>query len=373
MIAAGSTAGLNHDNMSELLLAWFIRHGRRDLPWQINPTPYRVWISEIMLQQTQVATVIPYFERFMQRFPQVQALAAAALDEVLHLWSGLGYYARARNLHRAAQVICTTCQGQFPDEFAALLNLPGIGRSTAGAILALSSGQRHAILDGNVKRVLARLHAVPGWPGHPKVQAQLWILAELHTPGANVASYTQAIMDLGATVCTRRLPDCPRCPLQTLCLAHAEQRTADYPAPGPRKLLPRRSTMMLMLRNERGEVLLEQRPPAGIWGGLWSFPECTARADITDADTQNIGRWSVERLGFSLDAIEFWPVLSHVFSHFQLDITPVSANVCTPAARHVMEPRPTVWYNNQQPDARGLAAPVQRLLTQLSNQIKEKL
>lgn len=346
-------------SFSERLLAWFARYGRKDLPWQANPTPYRVWVSEIMLQQTQVVTVIPYYLRFMRRFPDVSSLAGAELDEVLHLWTGLGYYARARNLHRTAIIVRDEYMGQFPLDMAVVKNLPGIGRSTAGAILALSAGQRHAILDGNVKRVLARFHAVSGWPGRADVEQVLWTWAEAHTPDTHVEHYTQAIMDLGATVCTRGKPACERCPLAADCLAYARGGVMDYPGPKPRKAVPVRRAVWLMLGNEQGEILLEQRPPVGLWGGLWGFPECA------DASKREIERWCRERLGCSVGAIEYWPVMRHGFSHFQLDIVLVYAHTEGIVLR-VMEGSSRVWYKLANPDARGLAAPVKRLLIMLA-------
>ena len=267
------------DPFARALLAWFDQHGRHDLPWQTDPTPYRVWVSEVMLQQTRVPTVLRYFPGFMERFPDVAVLAEAPLDDVLHLWSGLGYYARARNLHRAASVVRDAHDGRMPDQREALEALPGIGRSTAGAILALAHGQRHAILDGNVKRVLARYHLVEGWPGRSAVLDRLWGLAESHTPRRRVAAYTQAIMDLGATVCTRSRPLCRACPLAESCGALSHGRTAELPSPRPKPTLPERTTAFLILRDSHGRVLLERRPPSGVWGGLWSFPECAAEAD----------------------------------------------------------------------------------------------
>ncbi len=343
------------------LLAWFDRAGRKDLPWQTQPSPYRVWVSEIMLQQTQVGTVTPYYLRFMERFPDVHGLAAASLDEVLHLWTGLGYYARARNLHRAAHLICERHQGELPHDIDLLMQLPGIGRSTAGAILALAHNARHAILDGNVRRVLARLHAVEGWPGAPAVEKKLWALAETHLPVTRLRDYTQALMDLGATVCTRSRPACPCCPLRPHCIAHAQQRESDYPALKPRVALPVRNTTLLMLRNSAGAVLLVQRPPAGVWGGLWSLPECTHRT------APAIQRWCRHALGLVTGQVERWPALRHSFSHFHLDILPVLAEVA-PHRSAVMEQAPVVWYNINQPDVRGLAAPVKRLLLELAQQ-----
>ena len=252
------------------LLAWFAGHGRHDLPWQRQRTPYGVWVSEIMLQQTQVAVVIPYYERFMRHFPNACALADAPLDAVLHDWSGLGYYARARNLHRAAQVVRDTHGGEVPRTLSALVALPGIGRSTAGAILALALDERHPILDGNVKRVLARWFGIGGYPGEARVARELWEISDAVTPARQAADFTQAIMDLGATLCTRAKPACEHCPVSAGCVARREGRVAELPTPRPVKARPRRHVFWLVLR--RGEsVLLEKRPPAGIWGGLWSF------------------------------------------------------------------------------------------------------
>ncbi len=345
--------------ISQRVLAWFDDHGRKDLPWQQDPTPYRVWVSEIMLQQTQVATVIPYYQDFMARFPDVSSLATAPLDAVLHLWSGLGYYARARNLHRAAGLICEQHGGRFPLRLEEVMALPGIGRSTAGAILALSDAQRHPILDGNVKRVLCRYHGVEGWPGQKAVETRLWELAEQHTPHRQVAAYTQAMMDLGATLCRRGRPDCEACPLQADCVAHASGRQAEFPAARPRRVLPVRQTAMLLVHDGAGAVLLERRPPSGIWGGLWSLPEVAADGQGRD--------WCLRVLGSEPAQIEQWPVLRHTFSHFHLDITPLCLRADLPASR-VMEGEGAVWYNTRSPDARGLAAPVQSLLQRLNEQ-----
>jgi A/G-specific adenine glycosylase len=344
-------------DFSARVLGWFARHGRTDLPWQLDPTPYRVWVSEIMLQQTQVTTVIPYYQRFMARFPDVVALAAAELDQVLHHWSGLGYYARARNLHAAAHIIRDRHAGRFPEDLDELLALPGIGRSTAGAILALAAGQRHPILDGNVKRVLARFHAIEGWPGQAAVQKALWALAEQYTPETQVAAYTQAMMDLGATVCTRARPACGRCPLQADCAARAGGCPTDYPSPRPRKSLPLRKTRMLLLRNAAGEVLLEKRPPAGIWGGLWSFPELAAGDGLGDG--------CIERLGCDVQLVGEWRAIRHSFSHFRLQITPVLATTRAGPAG-VMEGRERLWYKPDSRDELGFAAPVERLLQRIN-------
>ena len=248
------TPVLPADVFQRRLLAWFDEHGRHDLPWQQERTPYRVWVSEIMLQQTQVATVIPYFERFMARFPDVVALAAAEQDEVLHLWTGLGYYARGRNLHKAARVVVAEHGGELPLGLEALAALLGIGRSTAGAIVSQSSGRRAVILDGNVKRSLTRLHAVEGWPGRPAVERRLWALAEHYTPDTRLADYTQAMMDLGATLCRRGRPDCARCPFADVCVAHARGEERRFPESKPKTALPTRTTLMLLLRDERGII-----------------------------------------------------------------------------------------------------------------------
>ena len=338
---------------SARVLAWFHAHGRKHLPWQVNPVPYRVWVSEIMLQQTQVATVIPYFERFMQRFPDVASLAQAEQDQVLHLWSGLGYYARARHLHAAARQVVEQHAGLFPEDFEAVMQLPGIGRSTAGAILSLACGQRQPILDGNVKRVLARYHAIDGWPGQAQVQKQLWDIAERYTPDNEVAAYTQAIMDLGATVCTRARPDCAACPLQADCVACRHGRQADFPVPRPKKTLPVREVSMLLLANEAQALLLEKRPPAGIWGGLWGFPEIQAGDDLHD--------WCREKLGVQVGQTSVWPVMRHTFSHFHLDITPVHAQIEAMPDR-VMEATHRLWYKPDGNEERGLAAPVEKLI-----------
>lgn len=346
---------------SQRLLRWFDQYGRKDLPWQQGRDAYRVWVSEIMLQQTQVSTVIPYYERFMASFPDVVTLANASQDEVMHHWSGLGYYARARNLHRAAQQVRDNHDGVFPLTFDQVCKLPGIGRSTAGAILAFVTGERHVILDGNVKRVLSRLHAVPGWPGQTEVERRLWTLAGQHTPIERVADYTQAIMDFGATACRRAKPDCAGCPMQGLCAAYAEDSVTAYPASKPRKVLPVRQAVMLILENAAGEVLLEQRAAAGIWGGLWSLPELPVGEDAL--------RWCRDRYGHSVQWQADWPVLRHTFSHFHLDILPRHLSVQSTTA--VMEPGAVVWYNVHSPIVLGLAAPVQRLLDQVKNSVVE--
>ena len=354
---------MNRGEFAARLLAWYDRHGRSDLPWQQRRTPYRVWVSEVMLQQTRVETVIPYFERFMARFPEVEALAAAPQDEVLHLWSGLGYYARARNLHAAAKRMVEAYGGRFPEEIDEAQALPGLGRSTAGAVLAQALGLRHPILDGNVKRVLSRFHVVEGWPGRSAVQKRLWELAEAYTPAERVADYTQAIMDLGATLCTRANPRCGDCPVPEGCLALREGRTAELPTPKPKKALPVRSARWLLLRDGEGGLLLEQRPPGGIWGGLWCFPECPPSADMA--------RWCRDRLGLEGRVSRQLPPLRHTFSHFHLEISPTLVELVDEGGdegTRVMDAGPAVWYNSRNPSRRGVPAPVRRLLNELSQE-----
>ncbi|AOU96676.1 A/G-specific adenine glycosylase [Acidihalobacter yilgarnensis] len=339
---------------SQRVLGWWRLHGRKDLPWQRDPTPYRVWVSEIMLQQTQVNTVIGYFDRFMTRFPTLEDLAAAPLDEVLELWTGLGYYARARNLHRAAQNAIARHAG-LPQSLEALVALPGIGRSTAGAVLALAHGAHATILDGNVKRVLARHGGVDGWPGEPAVMRGLWSLAEALTPSRQAGPYAQAMMDLGATLCTRSRPNCEVCPVNADCIAMREGRQADWPTPKPRKTLPERQIWMLLLRDHEGAVFLERRPPSGIWGGLWSLPEVATRAEA-DARAYALagGRPACWR---ALDPIR------HTFTHFRLNIHPLTGRLHGPAALGVKDAA-QVWYKPGQPPPGGMPAPVVSLLEQ---------
>jgi len=340
-------------SLSERLLAWYQGHGRRDLPWQHPAAPYPVWISEIMLQQTQVQAVIPYFEKFMAGFPDVHALAAAPLDEVLHVWGGLGYYARARNLHRAAKTVVSDHDGELPRSLDALMALPGIGRSTAAAILALSFGDRHAILDGNVKRVLTRIHAIDGWSGNAPVARELWSLAEQCMSHERPADYTQAIMDLGATVCVRTKPHCEYCPLRAQCDACRHGTQANYPARKQRKPLPLKQTRFLMAGATDGTVLLWRRPPLGIWGGLWSFPAIDAEDDIES--------WCRGR-GLRLAGVVVErKSLTHTFTHFRLQITPLEFAVQN-LGRSVMDSDRWLWYNTNEPARIGLATPVSRLL-----------
>jgi len=335
------------------LLAWFDAHGRHDLPWAVERTPYSAWVSEIMLQQTQVGTVMPFYGRFMQRFPTVQALAAAPLDDVLANWAGLGYYARARNLQRTAQLVVARHQGIFPTTLDELMQLPGIGRSTAGAILALSRSQRHPILDGNVKRVLARYHAVAGWPGLPKVADELWRHAEAHTPHERVADYTQAIMDFGATLCTRARPACTVCPLAADCAAAKTGTQPLYPGPRPKRERAQRHVAVLVVRAPDGRVLLERRPARGIWGGLYSLPELSSEDSPRE--------WCARRLGAVVAAESVLETIEHAFTHFDLDLEPRLLELAAePAA--VMDRDDWHWCR---PGAKldiGVPAPVAALL-----------
>ena len=336
------------------LIRWQVRHGRHDLPWQSTRDPYRVWLSEVMLQQTQVATVIPYYERFLARFPDVKSLAGAPLDEVLALWSGLGYYSRARNLHAAAQVVVESYGTRFPRTREALAALPGVGRSTAAAIAVFAFGKREAILDGNVKRVLARQFAVRGYPGEKRIENRLWKLAESQLPARNIERYTQALMDLGAGVCTRKQPACASCPLRMSCEAHARGKAEAYPEPRPRRVVPRKKTSMLLLLCE-GEVLLEKRPPAGVWGGLWCLPEMPVGAD----PREYCGR----RFGARLAHAERLPVLRHGFTHFSLQVTPVVCRLHG-AATSASEPG-QVWLPLEEAAKAAIPALVRKLLLAL--------
>lgn len=340
------------------ILTWFNQSGRKHLPWQQTQSAYFTWLSEIMLQQTQVATVIPYFQRFTEYFPTLSALAKAPIDDVIKLWSGLGYYARARNLHHCAQIIEEKYNGELPQDLTRLQKLPGIGRSTAGAILALAFNQSATILDGNVKRVLSRYHKLAGWPGLTPVNKQLWAIAEHYTPhDGPIRQYTQAMMDLGALICTRRHAKCTECPLQRHCKAYKEDCVAHYPSPKPVKVNPSRAITLVILINVHHEILLEKRPPSGIWGGLWSLPECAITEKVKNFCEKNY-HCEIEK------SIRSYPFLKHSFSHFQLEIRPVSIRVkkwCPPR----MESNRIVWYNKQQLASIGLAAPVKKLLNQL--------
>jgi A/G-specific adenine glycosylase len=349
-----------NSNLAIGLLPWFERHGRHDLPWQ-SPSPgghrdaYRVWLSEVMLQQTQVATVIPYFLRFTEALPNLPALAAAEEDRVLALWSGLGYYRRARFLHRAAQLCVERHGGELPRDFDALAALPGIGRSTAGAILAQAHGLRFPILDGNVKRVLARYHGIEGPPGQSAIEKQLWELADAHTPPDRVADYTQAIMDLGATVCVRSRPLCLACPLAAGCFARREGRTTQLPTPKPGKALPTRATTMLVLRDGEGRVLLQRRGPNGVWAGLWSLPEAP----------DHEAAWRLAQGHAHLDDAKALAPFVHVFSHYRLAIEPLLFDGAT-ARSGVADDPSSRWYARDEWQALGLPAPVRSLLETLA-------
>jgi len=366
---------------SKQVITWYHQQGRKNLPWQQNKTPYSVWVSEIMLQQTQVSTVISYYQRFMTSFPTIEALAKADEDNVLHHWTGLGYYARARNLHKSAKLILSEHHGIFPTDIAQVISLPGIGRSTAGAILSLSLNQHHPILDGNVKRVLARNYLIEGYNGLTKFDKALWQLSETLTPSTDTGFYTQAMMDLGATVCTRSKPSCKFCPLTLSCLANANDKQAEFPQKKPKKKIPEKRTIMVIPRIIEAscdKVLMEKRPPTGIWGGLWCFYEVQQLNEIP-ALLQKLGlkkqtpRTKIQKLS----------PFRHTFSHFHLDIEPVvihcielpinklSANEL-PANelsqmnnQEISEPVPQRWYNLHSELSVGFAASTKKLISLL--------
>ena len=331
------------------LIAWQQQFGRHTLPWQGTTDPYRIWLSEIMLQQTQVDSVIPYYQRFLARFPDLNALAAATEEEVLGLWSGLGYYSRARNLHAAACKIVHEHGGRFPRDIPTIQSLPGIGRSTAAAIAAFSYQARCAILDGNVKRVLTRVFGIEGWPGEKAVETRLWGLAESLLPSSDIHSYTQGLMDLGATVCTRGRASCGVCPFENDCVANRTGRQRELPAARPKRNMPERAVTMLVVVRA-GEVLLEKRPPTGIWGGLWSFPEGSE-----DANPEKMA----VRLGFEVATCQELDGFTHTFTHFRLFIRPwlVSVRRIT----QVMEPG-SVWLSLDELEGAALPTPVRRIL-----------
>ena len=342
------------DAFAQRLLHWYDRHGRHDLPWQRPRTPYRVWVSEVMLQQTQVATVISYFERFVQALPDVAALAAAPEDQVMALWSGLGYYRRARHLHAAARACMARHGGELPRDFEALAALPGLGRSTAAAILAQAHGRRHAILDGNARRVLARFHGVPGWPGERTVERALWAHAETHTPPTRVADYTQAIMDLGATVCTRANPRCRECPQSAECIAHQDDLTTAIPASRPARALPEKHIVFVMLRDERDRILLQRRPPQGVWPRLWSLPEATGDSEARELASQ------LAALDGKVAAM--LPEVRHAFTHFKLLAAPFEWRGVRADARLADDPD-SRWCSPGEIAKLGVPAPVRKLLT----------
>ena len=335
------------------LLSWYAQDGRHALPWKSPVDPYRIWVSEVMLQQTQVATVIPYFEKFMKSFPDVNALSQASPDKLFHHWAGLGYYSRARNLYKTAKIIAEKYKGHFPKEVALLEELPGIGRSTAGAIVAQAFNIWAPILDGNVKRVLARFHRIPGWTGQSSVTQQLWTLAEYYTPPHQVADYTQAIMDLGATCCTRTRPHCLECPLKKHCLAFEHDEQHVYPEKKPPKKIPTQALWMLVVLNQKGELLLQQRPQQGIWSGLWSLPEFT--------DMALAKRFSTHILGVKRQSFQTWEPIKHTFSHYHLMIQPQFLQLKDKPAVNKKD-KSLAWVNQAGLIDRGLPAPIQKIV-----------
>lgn len=334
---------------ADQVVDWYELYGRKTLPWQLAKTPYKVWVSEIMLQQTQVATVIPYFERFMNRFDTIEELANASEDEVLHHWTGLGYYARARNLHKTAKIVTEQYQGVFPTDIDQVIALPGIGRSTAGAILSLSLGQHHPILDGNVKRVLARFFTVEGWYGNKKVENSLWQLSEQITPKNNVTQFNQAMMDLGSSLCSRSKYDCEPCPLNARCTALQQGVVNVFPHSKPKKTVPEKSCLMLIIHNEH-KLLLERRPNAGIWGGLHCFFEFETKQQLIAYLAQK---------GIT-DTPIYSDSFTHVFSHFKLAITPVVVNLSKSFEQ--INDASEIWYDLQSPPKVGLATPTKKLI-----------
>ncbi|KAF3978075.1 MAG: A/G-specific adenine glycosylase [Methylococcales symbiont of Iophon sp. n. MRB-2018] len=339
------------DQFQQKVLTWFDSNGRKDLPWQQAISPYRVWLSEVMLQQTQVSTVIPYFNEFIEQFPNINALASAPLDSVLHLWAGLGYYARARNLHKTATLISAN-GGVFPDQLDALIALPGIGRSTAGAILSIAFNKSYPILDANVRRVLARHYAIAGWSGHTKISNQLWAISTLNTPVKRSADYTQAMMDLGATLCTRSKPLCNQCPISASCLAKIENKVHFLPTAKPTKTIPVKNIFFLILQNQQQQFLLEKRPASGIWGGLWSLLEFDS--------IENIHLWGLDK-NMPVQAIKTLKPQRHTFSHYHLDYTTVLAKTKM-SVNNVMESNALVWYKAGQIKSLGLPAPIKKIL-----------
>lgn len=342
------------DAFARRLLGWFDRHGRHDLPWQHPRTAYRLWIAEVMLQQTSVTTMLPYFERFTKALPTLADLAAAPRDRVLALWSGLGYYTRAHHLHEAAAICMARHPGKLPRRLSDLAALPGIGRTTAGAILAQAFGQRHPILDGNVKRVLARWHAVNGWPGASATTRKLWDLAERHTPRLRAADYTQAIMDLGALVCTRRAPRCGECPVRRGCLAKAQGRERDLPQPRPRRVVPERDVVVVIALSGDQRILLERRPPVGVWAGLWSLPEFPARAT---AVAEFALRYHLHVAGKTCELAPFM----HAFTHFRLCVQPVLVTV-SEIPQGTRDNAEIAWASDEDLGALALPTPIRQLL-----------
>jgi A/G-specific adenine glycosylase len=345
------------EGFSPKLKRWFALHGRHDLPWQQDRTPYRVWVSEVMLQQTQVVTVIPYYQRFMARFPDVQSLAATPLDEVLHLWTGLGYYARARNLHACAQVVVAQFSGEFPTSLEGMISLPGIGRSTAGAILSIASGLRYPILDGNVKRVLSRVFGIAGDPSSSAVLDSLWALADACTAEFEVGAYTQAIMDLGATLCTRARPACTLCPMNLDCVAAREGRQAELPHKKQKRHRPSREATLLIAQigaESSTAVFVERRPVAGLWGGLWSPPQFEDEAAAI--------RWCAREVGEPESESQLMTPIEHAFTHFDLRLKPLRVR-CRP--HEGIKDGEQLWYRLESPPKIGLPQPIKQLFERL--------
>jgi A/G-specific adenine glycosylase len=342
-------------NFAQQMIRWHKKHGRHDLPWKKDMTPYRIWISEIMLQQTQVSTVIPYFERFIDTFPLLKDLAKASLDEVITLWTGLGYYSRAKHLHQTAQIVFEKHKGQFPSTLEELITLPGIGRSTAGAILAFAFNLRAAILDGNVKRIFIRLHALEMTTQGHATQKELWQIAEQYLPKKNIREYTQSLMDLGATLCLRKNPHCGTCPLVKYCIAYQNKDTHRLPLPIQRKKLPTKKIYFLMLKNKHGQLLLEKRPPVGIWSNLWSFPEIE---NLNELKTR------LNEFGLKGATEKTLKTFKHTFSHYHLNITPIIINT-TFTQKSVAETKQSVWISKKQCHGYGLPKPTLALLQAL--------
>lgn len=356
---AGAPQSFSDAGFSEAVIRWQKQHGRHALPWQNTRDAYRIWLSEIMLQQTQVAAVIPYYQRFLARFPDVTSLAAAPAEDVMGLWSGLGYYSRARNLHRCAQRVVTEYGGTFPNDPTLLADLPGIGRSTAAAIAAFAYGSRAAILDGNVKRVFCRVFGIEGFPGAKTVEVNLWRRAVALMPETDVEAYTQGLMDLGATLCVRSNPSCKACPLVDRCAAFATNRVHLLPERKPKKAIPEKTTTMLVI-SDQDHVLLEQRPDSGIWGGLLSLPEI-GQAD-TEQRFEEIMSETVAPFGEFASCERLQP-FSHIFTHFKLHVLPYQVRLARRAYR--AEQGRHVWYPTEKLTDAPLPAPIKKLLLSL--------
>ncbi len=342
-------------NFSMALLNWYDQHGRKDLPWQTDKSPYRVWVSEIMLQQTQVASVIGYYQRFMEHFPSIEALAQAKEDDVLAQWAGLGYYARARNLHKTAKIIVNEHQGVFPRQLEDIIALPGIGRSTAGAICSIAMLDSHPILDGNVKRVLSRLHGIKTWPGERKTEQALWLLAEQYTPEVRCDDYTQAIMDLGATLCTRSKPACSKCSFISECMAHNSSSTQTIPVSKPKKPKPEKELWLADIRHENKQ-LLEKRPNHGIWGGLYSLPELERALSFEELE------YELERtFDLKVLSIKEEESFTHIFSHYKLHAFPVTVHVASETP-NIRESASLNWHTEKELSNLGLPAPIKKYL-----------